>query len=196
MKKQKLPRPTARTIEFRSLKNLDQNAFLSNVRNVPWSSSHIFENIDDIWSHWSGLFKQVLAEHAPVKQIQLRNNQLPWISPDIQKQICIQNRLYKKFPRVPTDLKWCRYKKQRNTATAIKRRAIKDFYADIASTTPSTGLLWKKMKPLLPKNKLNNDGSADICLLDKRQLISNPIILSAQKKSKSPEMCCHHMVKK
>ena len=48
VKKQKLPRLKARTIEFRSLKNLDQNAFLSNLRNVPWISSYIFENIDDI----------------------------------------------------------------------------------------------------------------------------------------------------
>ena len=75
VKKQKLPRPTARTIEFRSLKNLDQNAFLCNLRNVPWSSSYIFENIDDIWSHWSGLFKQVLNEHAPVKQTQQTTQQ-------------------------------------------------------------------------------------------------------------------------
>ena len=34
-------------------------------------------------------FKQVLDEHAPVKRVQLRNNQLPWISLDIQKQIRI-----------------------------------------------------------------------------------------------------------
>ena len=34
-------------------------------------------------------FKQVLDEHAPVKRLQLRNNQLPWISLDIQKQIRI-----------------------------------------------------------------------------------------------------------
>ena len=74
VKKKKLPRPISRTMEFRSLKNFDQNAFLSDLRNIPWNSSYIFENMDDIWSHWSGLFKQVLVEHAPVKRIQLRNN--------------------------------------------------------------------------------------------------------------------------
>ena len=106
VKKQKLPRPKATTIVFRSIKNLDHNAFLSDLKNVPWNSSYIFENIDDIslWSHWSGLFKQVLDERIPVKRIQLRNNQLPWINPEIQKQIRIRNRLYKKFRRVPTDL--------------------------------------------------------------------------------------------
>lgn len=56
----------------------------------------------------------------------------------------------------------------------MKRRAINDFCADAASTTPSTGFFWKKMKPLLPKSKSNIDGSADIRLLDNGQLISNP----------------------
>ena len=66
------------------------------------------------------------------------------------------------------------YRKQRNSVTAMKRRAIMDFCADTASTTPSTGLFWKKMKPLLPKSKSNIDGSADIRLLDNGQLIPNP----------------------
>ena len=56
----------------------------------------------------------------------------------------------------------------------MKRRAINDFCADAASTTPSPGLFWKKMKPLLTKSKSNIDGSADIPLLDNGQLIPNP----------------------
>jgi len=65
--------------------------------------------------------KQVVDEHAPVKRIQLRNQQLPWIGPDIQKLIRIRNRLSPCTNR----LKWSKYKKQRNTVTAIQRRAIK-----------------------------------------------------------------------
>ena len=159
MRKQKLPRPKARTIEFRSLKYLDSNTFLSDLRNVPWDSAYIYDNIDDIRAHWSGLYKQVLDEHAPVKRIQLRNNQLPWISPDIQKQIRIRNRLYKKFRRAPTDSNWYKYKEQRNRVTGLKRRAVKNFCAEAASGTSSAGLFWKKMKPLLPNNKSNTDGT-------------------------------------
>ena len=83
----------------------------SDLKNVPWDSSYVYENIDDIWSHWSSLFKQVLVEHSSVKRVQLRNNQLPWIRPDIQKQIRIRNRFYKKFIRASTTLNWANYKK-------------------------------------------------------------------------------------
>ena len=43
VRKQKLPRPKATTIEFTSLKNLDQNVFLSDL------SSYIYDNMEDIW---------------------------------------------------------------------------------------------------------------------------------------------------
>ena len=97
VRKQKLPKPKARTIEFRSLKNLDQAAFISDLKNIPWDSSYTFDNVDDVWPHWASLYKQVLDNHAPVQQIRLRNNQLPWINPLIQRQIRLRNRLYKKF---------------------------------------------------------------------------------------------------
>lgn len=76
----------------------------SDLKYVPWDSSYVA-------GHWSCLFKQVLVEHASVKRVQLRDNQLPWISPDIQKQIRIRNRLNKKFIRASTNLNWANYKK-------------------------------------------------------------------------------------
>lgn len=177
VRKQKLPKPKARTMEFRSLKNLDQKAFFSDLKDVPWDSSYIYDNIDDIWSHWSALYKQVLDDHAPVKKIRLRNNQLPWISPDIQKQIRIRNRLYKKFRRAPTDLNWSNYRVLRNKVTALKRNAIKHFCVDAAlPKTSATGQFWKKMKPLLPSNKSSVD-SAEIHLLEDGKIISDPSVL-------------------
>jgi len=41
VRKQKLLRPKARRIEFSSLKNLDLNVFLSDLRNISWDSSYI-----------------------------------------------------------------------------------------------------------------------------------------------------------
>ena len=137
------------------------------LKNVPWDSSYVYENIDDIWSHWSSLFKQVLVEHSSVKRVQLRNNQLPWIRPDIQKQIRIRNRFYKKFIRASTTLNWANYKKKRT-------KAVKDFCIDATSRISFPGEFWKKLKPLLPNNKFKADGANNIHLLDEGKLISNP----------------------
>ena len=151
VKKLRLPKPKARTIEFRSLKNLDNEAFISDLKSIPWDSSYTFDNVDDVWAHWEKLYKQVLDKHAPVQQIRLRDNQLPWINPSIQKQIRLRNRLSKKFRRAPTDTNWINYKNQRNIVTAIKRKAVKEFCLDAASCSSksSIGSFWKKIEAFI-----------------------------------------------
>ena len=64
-----LPKSKARIAEFRSFKNFDEEAFLSDLRTVPWDSAYVFEEIDDIWSHWENLFKNVVDIHAPIYTI-------------------------------------------------------------------------------------------------------------------------------
>lgn len=149
VRKKKIPKPKARIIQFK-------NAFLTDLRNVPRDSSYTYDNIDDIWSHWSGLYTKIPEEHAPMKRTKFRYKQLPWISPDIQMQTRKRNRRYEKFRRTLTDLNWSIYREQRNRVTALKKRAVKDFCIDAASSE-SSGLFWKKMKPFLPNNSLNGD---------------------------------------
>ena len=121
IRRQKQPKPKVRTIDFRSLKNLNLQAFLSDLHKVPWDSSHVYDNIDDIWSHWSSLYDQVVDIHTSLKSIRQRSNQLPWINPNIQKQIRVRNHLQKKYRRFPTDENWCNYTIQRNVVTNLKR---------------------------------------------------------------------------
>ena len=102
----------------------------------------------------------MLENHAPVKQLRLRSNQLPWINADIQNQIRLRNRLYRKFRKISSEENWVKCKTQRNLVTNMKRKAVKQFCLEATSTqNSSTGLFWKKMKPLLPTNKSNNDGT-------------------------------------
>ena len=103
VRKQMLPKSKARIAEIRSFKNFDEEAFLSDVRAVPWDSAYVFEEIDDIWSHWENLFKNVVDIYAPIKRRSLRNNNLPWIDLSIQRQIRVRNCLYKLFRRLPTN---------------------------------------------------------------------------------------------
>ena len=173
-----LPKSKARIAEFRSFKNFDEEAFLSDLRAVPWDSAYVFEEIDDIWSHWENLFKNVVDIHAPIKRRSLRNNNLPWIDLSIQRQIRVRNRLYKLFRRLPTNENWIAYKSQRNKVTALKRRAVKDFCIVAASNSSnnSSGLFWKRMRPLLPNTKLT-DNSNTIHLIEGGAFVPDPSAL-------------------
>ena len=84
VRKQKIPRPKAREIEYRSMKNLDEKVLLEEPRRVPWDSAYIFEDVDGLWDHWAKLYCQVLDKHAPLKKKRIRGDQLPWITPKLE----------------------------------------------------------------------------------------------------------------
>ena len=53
IRKQRLPKPKAKTIEFRTTKNLDVNSFVKDLEEIPWDSAYAYDNIDDIWHQWA-----------------------------------------------------------------------------------------------------------------------------------------------
>lgn len=38
-------------ISYRSMENFENASFIRDLKNVPWESAYIFENVDDAWSH-------------------------------------------------------------------------------------------------------------------------------------------------
>ena len=83
VRKQKLPKPIVRSIEYRSMKNFDQSAFVSALRHTPWDTAYAFDDVNDIWYHWESLLKQAIDDHAPIKGKKLKSNHLPWINQTI-----------------------------------------------------------------------------------------------------------------
>lgn len=154
-------------------------AFLSDLHKVLWDSSYVYDNIDDIWSHWSSLYEQVVDIHAPLKSIRLRSSQFPWINFNIQKQIRVRNRLYKKYRRFPTDENWSNYRIQRNVVTNLKRKSLKQFCNDaVSSTTTSNAQFWKLMKPLIPnKSGSSVNDNLNIHLIENGEVVPDPSVV-------------------
>ena len=135
VRKNKLPRPKPREIVNRSMKKFNEDEFLSDLKNVPWETSYVFDDIEDLWDHWHKLYNSVLDEHAPLKKEHVRGDQLPWITQSIQREISYRNRLFKLHKRNPTQLSWETFRKQRNKVTSLKRKAMKTFCVDASVNT-------------------------------------------------------------
>ena len=156
VQKNKNSRPKPRLIEFRSRKNFNLPDFLADLKRVPWSSAYTFDNADDVWVHWRTLFKDVLDQHVPLKKKWIRGDQLPWISPDLLREISHRNKLFKRHKRSPTSTSWDDYKLQRNKVTSLQRNALKRFCCDASLSARHPGEFWRKMKPLLPTSSGKN----------------------------------------
>ena len=172
VRKNKNSRPQPRLIEFRSMKNFKLPDFLADLKRVPWSSAYTFDNADDVWAHWRALFKDVLDQHVPLKKKWIRGDQLPWISPDLLREISHRNKLFKRHKRNPTSTSWDDYKRQRNKVTSLKRNAVKRFCCDTSLSAKHPGEFWRKMKPLLPTSSGKN--IQGVILVEDSGVVSDP----------------------
>ena len=155
------------------MKHFNKDAFLADLATTPWDTAIIFDNIDDIWAHWSKLFNVTVEKHAPFIKKRVRSNQLPWINVEIKKAMCLRNKLYKKYLRHPTEDTWEHYRVQRNLVN-LKRVTIKRFCADSASnTTTRSNSFWKNLKLLLPSAG-RDVSQEDNYLIDDGKVVKKP----------------------
>ena len=66
----------SRKVCFRSLRYFDRDILLADLQLVPFGVTDIFEDVDDKLFVLKTLFTEVLNEHAPLKQFQVRSNQV------------------------------------------------------------------------------------------------------------------------
>ena len=66
IRKQSLPRPKARLIESRIMQRFNDDDFQADLTAVPWDSAFVDDEIDDVWNHWSKLYKDTIDKHAPI----------------------------------------------------------------------------------------------------------------------------------
>lgn len=65
IRKERLPSSTVKTFESRSMRNCNLNAFLNDLSVTTWDSSFVFDDINDVWSHWYKLYNETIDGHAP-----------------------------------------------------------------------------------------------------------------------------------
>jgi len=114
---------------------------------------YLNDNIDNVWEQWSTKYKEVLDQHVPVKKKWIRGDQLPWINPEILREISLRNKLFKHHKQNACEQSWLAFKIQRNKVTSLKRQGVKDFCSNASLTSKNPGEFWKKNEASLAKFK-------------------------------------------
>lgn len=97
------PRIRSREIRFRSLRNFDKQHFLHDLHNVPFQVAEIFDDVDDRLYVFDCLYEDILCKHAPLKQVRIKGNQVPFMNEQWRRAIRQKNRLWKCFICERTD---------------------------------------------------------------------------------------------
>jgi len=138
-------------IKYRNMKNFDEDLFKSTLKQTPWDSAFIFDDVDDILSSWESLFNNTLDANCPwrVKRVS-KTKQSPWLSSSVTKQLRERDRLLKIARRSGSVADWESYKKARNKAVSIVRKAKSEFFKTTFKNNQNNPKgMWKTIKSLM-----------------------------------------------
>ena len=150
----KLMKPKSESVIRRSLKNFDQNKFLTDLDKVPFSVAYTFDDLDDVYWCWEKLFNQVLDEHAPIRKVIKRKEiSSKFITVDIRSVMRKRDRLKKKFYKTRDENDWENYRKMRNKVVSMRRKAVQEHFKNICDEKHNNQTkFWSTMKPLINFN--------------------------------------------
>ena len=85
--------PVHRLISYRDKKSFNESAFVSDLKNQPWSVIDIFDNTNDALDYFLDIFNTVLSNHAPKKKKRVKRSKQPnWMNNDISNAIKTRDR--------------------------------------------------------------------------------------------------------
>lgn len=190
MRKQGLPKPHPKQISYRSMKKFDTGSIICDLENVWWERACIFENLDDIWSNWKGLYNEVLDLHAPVKKIWVQGDQLPWITLEINLNISHCCQLYGPFCKKCSPKNWDAFKRKGNMVTSLKRKVLHGYFVSANSNHSSPRQFWRKLRPLLPN--MCGSHSDKIAVIENGQVHNKPWYVAEIFKNYFPKFSLSH----
>ena len=150
----------SKVISFRSFKNLNEDELLKDLSVAPRQVGNIFYSVDDRYFYWSKLVNDVLDNHAPKKKLRVWSRDVGYMTPEWKKAIRMKRKYTKKFAKDPSQENLINKNKWRNTATKLRRRAIKEYWKTKTKSSGSNPRdFFKVFKPFLDSKAPGTDNN-------------------------------------
>ena len=138
----KLKKNCHTSIRYRSFKNFNQSAFLSDLDKTPFHTVLLANDPNTALSIWYDLFLSVLNKHAPLREKRVKSLTLPpWLTPEIMQAMKLRNELRR-------ERLFDEFKKQRNLVRYMVRAAQKNYIRSIIKDNKDVSVLWKAINTI------------------------------------------------
>ena len=100
------------------------------------STKHFFASapqnfaVEDNWSHFKITLTKAMAYYIPQRRSSMKYK-LPWITPEIKRQMRKKDRLHKKALRYQNPDLWVQFKKQRNLVSRLVKESRSDYLNNV-----------------------------------------------------------------
>ena len=172
-----IPKPGHKVITYRSFTKFDEDLFLADLVQSPFSLVYQHTDPDEAFELWHRIFINVYNKHAPIVTKRVKYSpKPPWYNNDVKEESFKRDTMLKEINKLKQKLKkkkeetqdkntqieeeiliskkWDDYKKQRNKVTSIQRQAKKVYFQNLisSSTKKDSKSIWKAINMLTNKS--------------------------------------------
>ena len=126
--KEKVVKFKTKVVNFRSCKNLDEQAFRHDLATVLWHFAEVFDDVDDQSEFSNLLLKDIVDEHMPWKRMRVRDGDVLYMTTEWKEPIRQRRKARRRFHKTKAPEDWELHRKLQNEATHLRRKAIKDYW--------------------------------------------------------------------
>ena len=149
-----------KVFEYRSFKNYEKKAFISDLEQVPWSVIEGVGDIDDAVFLWEKLFKDCADHHAPIKSRRVKGMPTPWVSNKLLEVRRDRDFHRRKALSSNSQYHWRMYRKLRNFASREEKSLKSQYYCKLIENAKNdSSSMWKAIKQTLPSNQMDTNAT-------------------------------------
>lgn len=93
----KVARFGSKVVRFRSTKNYNEQKFKEHLSVAPWHVGEILDDIDDQAGFLSTLLTEIVNEHMPLKQMRVRDKDVPYMTTEWKESIQARRKAAKHY---------------------------------------------------------------------------------------------------
>ena len=142
----KVRRDPPKIVKARSFKRFNREMFMKDIESAPWSVCLSFDDPDDCYWAWQHIFNDICNKHAQYREIKLRRQSLPWITPQIRHKMNLRFKTLGRAKESNEPDLWAKYRKLRNQITQEVRAAKCSYFSDLFNEVKDCKSYWKLIK--------------------------------------------------
>lgn len=160
------------------MKNFNADNFITTLKEVPWDTVFLFDDINDMLESWESLFNSELDSHCPWRNKRVKNlKQATWITKPVLQQLHLRDNCLKtaRISSTSDDLE--KYKAERNKAVSMMRSAKRSYFNNVFDEQKNNPkAMWNTVKYLIGcskgKKAINSIKDGVYCTDDNQQKAS------------------------
>ena len=183
---------------YRDTKSLDKELFINDIKNIPMSELHRFENP---FTGYQTLFKCIVDRHCPIKTKKVRGNDKPFMTRELSKSIKDRSRIINKYNKFKSRENYLEKQNIMRKCRFLQFKAKKAYFEKTLTDDNMTNKnYWKLMKPFLSekggrygtKITLKEDGVMVSDEKELAQIFNDQYVNIVEKTSGDPPVSVHN----